>query len=147
MDYFETQQLQLTSEIIELLADCFATYDDQAALKARISPLIEAPDTNFFVAKNQQQTVGLLITKRAENNFLIEALAVTAKLRHQHIASELIGFFIKSKQPQQISLETDDDSLLFYQKNRFELVRSELKYQNCRRYTLLWQAEKNTTEP
>lgn len=95
MDYFETQQLRLTSEIIELLADCFATYDNQAALKARISPLIEAPDTNFFVAKNKQQTVGLLITKRAENNFLIEALAVTAELRHQHIASELIGFFKK----------------------------------------------------
>ena len=118
---------------IELINGLGKKYNSSFQKLFDIKSLIENKDYKIYVAEYNNEIVGFLIALNTYDIYNIILIFVEEKYRHQHIATNLLDYYISelSIDIEKIILEvnvTNKNAIAFYQKFGFEIIHTRKNY-------------------
>ena len=118
-------------DILKLLAPSVFNPTEERLLN-RAKKYQEDESTNIYVYKEDGRYKGIVIFKIVNNSAAILDIAVKPEYQGQGIGSKFIDFIFNHFNAQNITAETDDDAIGFYQKYGFTVADTKVEFDTKR---------------
>ena len=125
-------------DILKLLAPSVYNPTEERLLN-RAKKYQEDENSNIYAYKHNGQYKGIVIFKIANNSSTILDIAVKPEYQGQGIGSKLIDFIFNSFNTQNITAETDNDSIGFYKKYGFIVADTKVEF-DTKRYVCVCES-------
>ena len=102
-------------------------------LRSRAEKYIKRPNTHIYACREGGKYIGIVVFEVVGTNATVLDIAVNENCRKQGIGSALLSFVLKTFNISELTAETDDDAVGFYQKFGFTVTEIKTIY-NTRRY-------------
>ncbi|ARI75331.1 GNAT family N-acetyltransferase [Halobacillus mangrovi] len=112
---------------------CLATSEGKA--EQALFQYLKSEEQSLFLYEKEGMLAGCMGIKFTTNyNAVIQQIAVSPGYRKQRIGKSMVEFILEQYKLRELSAETDDEAVGFYQKLGFEVKSLGEKYKGVTRY-------------
>ena len=134
----DVKEITTEPDILKLLAPSVYNPTHERLLN-RARKYREDKNTNIFAYKDIGEYKGIIIFKVVNNSATILDIAVKHKYQNLGIGSKLIDFIFNGFDAQNITAETDDDAIGFYEKYGFIVTDTKVEF-DTKRYVCVCES-------
>jgi ribosomal protein S18 acetylase RimI-like enzyme len=117
----ENNPFLLTTEAFEIYSQCMYKPSVEE-YKKEITALESNAENRIFICTYHQENAGIIVLSiRPDNSAEIVGIAVKEELKHRGIGKFMINSAAAALGVKNITAETDDDAVNFYQRSGFEV--------------------------
>ena len=102
-------------------------------LRSRAEKYLNNPNTHIYACRDGGKYIGIVVLEVVGTNATVLDIAVDESCRKQGIGSALLSFVLENFNISELTAETDDDAVGFYQKLGFTVTEIQTVY-DTRRY-------------
>ncbi len=121
----DVKEIITEPDILKLLAPSVYNPTEERLLN-RAKKYQEDENTNIYAYKHNGEYKGIVVFNIAKNSATILDIAVKPEYQGQGIGSKLIDFIFNSFNAHDITAETDDDAIGFYEKYGFKITKIKM---------------------
>ena len=101
-------------------------------LKARAEKYIKRPNTHIYACRDGGKYIGIVVLEVVGTRATVLDIAVDEACRKQGIGSALLSFVLENFNISELTAETDNDAVGFYQKLGFSIAETKTVYDTKR---------------